>query len=301
MKLKPVIFNDENTTYSIYRIDFHSLTDLELFLAAGPSINKEIFPTQKSRVLTEDFAGAPLEDAIRYCHGGYEKDFDLFLKLKKELENTYRKPVKIRRSIPAVVGSRPHVPNFVAGTPKTMWRLDRVREKKFIDVYINLVYSGFTTEEQIRNRGILTLNLINLFEQNDIAVNLKAFEASYVKNEIFIADVSLKRPGQVLNVGKCYYPLCAKEFVRRVLLRVKESMPFKQKWGVGYGGGLPKELLQKVLNIGDNKILIRSPIEMGLKGKNIFEDADIFFEDLHLSDNIYIPNNKRISGHSGRG
>ena len=64
---------------------------------------------------------------------------------------------------------------------------------------------------------------------------------------------------------------------------------------MGYGCGLPKELLQKVLNIGDNKILIRSPIEMGLKGKNIFEDADIFFEDLHLSDNIYIPQRKRIS------
>ena len=114
MKLKPVIFNDENTTYCIYRIDFHSLTDLELFLTAGPSINKEIFPTQKSLVLTEDFAGAPLEEAIRYCHGGYDRDFDLFLKLKKELENTYRKPVKIRRSIPAVVGSRPHVPNLAA-------------------------------------------------------------------------------------------------------------------------------------------------------------------------------------------
>ena len=77
---------------------------------------------------------------------------------------------------------------------------------------------------------------------------------------------------------------------------VKESMPFKQKWSVGYGSGLPRDLLKKVLNIGDNKILIRSPLEMGLKGKNIFEDADIFFEQLHLSDNIYVPQNIRHSG-----
>jgi hypothetical protein len=28
---------------------------------------------------------------------------------------------------------------------------------------------------------------------------------------------------------------------------------------------------------------------MGLKGKNIYEDADIFFEQLHLSKEIQVP------------
>ena len=73
-----------------------------------------------------------------------------------------------------------------------MFRLEREKEKKFIDVYINLVYSGDTSDEQIRNRGILVLNMISLFEQNHIGVNLYAFEASCLKDEIFIADIRLK-------------------------------------------------------------------------------------------------------------
>ncbi len=289
MKLKPVKFEYDSKIYNTYRIAFNSLTQLELFLASSPAVNKEIFPTQKSIVMPEDFAGAPLPEAIAYCHGGYEKGFKLFLKLKKDLENVNPRATKVRRSRPSVVGSRPHVPNFVAGTPKTMWRLESVEEKNFTDVYINLVYSGDTSEEQIRNRGILVLNMINLFEQNNIAVNLCAFEASMHKNEIFIADVRLKKPGEVLNVGKCYYPLCGREFVRRLLLRVKESIPFKEKWGIGYGVGLPPDMLKSLMGIGENKILIRSPDEMGIKGNDIFEDVDTFFKKLGLSDNIQIP------------
>lgn len=291
MKLKPIPWEDQETkkTYKIYRIDFHSLTELELFLLKGPSVNKEIFPTQKSIYMTEDFAGAPLEQAISYCHGGYSEGFEVFLSLKKELESANVKTNHLRRSVPSVVGSRPHVPNFIAGTPKTMYRLDRAKEKKFIDIYINLAYSGVTTEAQIRNRGILTLNMISLFEQNSIGVNLYAFEASYLYDEIFISEIQIKKPGEVLNVGKCYYPLCGKEFIRRLLVRVKESMPFREKWGLGYGIVLPEAIVRKCLKIDEKKILIQSPLEMGLRGKNIYEDADIFFDHLHLSDQITVP------------
>lgn len=289
MKIKPYRITLDNKTYSIYRMDFHSLTELEMYLEGGPKVNKVIFPVQKSVEMPESFAGESLAKAIQYCHGGYENGFELFLQVKKELETANVKYEYFRRSVPAVVGSRPHIPNFVAGTPKTMYRLDRVKEKKFVDLYINLVYSGVTTQEQIINRGILTLNLISLYEQHNIGVNLYAFEASYLANEIFIAEVMLKKPGQSLNVGKCYYPLCGREFIRRLLVRVKESMPFQQSWGRGYGSVLPEPILKQCMNIGENKILIRSPIEMGLKGKNIYEDAAIFFEQLKLSDEIQVP------------
>ncbi|MBO6299302.1 MAG: hypothetical protein J6N53_10705 [Lachnospiraceae bacterium] len=289
MKIKPSKLTIDNKNYSIYRMDFHSLTDLEMYLDGNPKVNRDVFSVQKSVDMPVSFAGEPLEKAIQYCHGGYENGFELFLQMKKELEHANVKYEYFRRSVPAVVGSRPHVPNFVAGTPKTMYRLDRVKEKKFVDIYINLVYSGVTTQEQIVNRGILSLNLISLFEQHSIGVNLYAFEASYMANEIFIAEIKLKKPGQSLNVGKCYYPLCGREFIRRLLVRVKESMPFQENWGRGYGSVLPEALLKKCMNIGDNTILIRSPIEMGLKGKNIYEDADTFFEQLHLSKEIQVP------------
>ena len=290
MQVRPTYpFSDDNNLYNVYRIDFHSLTELELYLKSDPPVNERIFPSQKSLYMPEKFAGAPLEQAIAYCHGGYAEGFPLFMQLKKDLEKTNVKAQNVRRSVPAIVGSRPNVPNFVAGTPKTMYRLDKAKEKKFIDVYINLAYSGDTTEQEIRHRGILTLNLISLFEQHSIGVNLYAFEASSLYNEIFIADIQLKKPGEVLNVGKCYYPLCGKEFIRRLLVRVKESMPFHEKWGVGYGGVLPEKLVRKCLNIGEDKILIQSPHEIGIRGRNLYRDADAFFEYLHLTKEIKVP------------
>ncbi len=286
MQIRPVVQMDQ---YKIYRIDFYSLTELELYLSQDPKVNDEVFPVRKSITMPEKFAGAPLDKAIQFCHGGYDEGFPLFLRLKRDIEQANVKISNLRRSVPSVVGSRPHVPNFIAGTPKTMFRLDRVKEQKFVDIYINLAYSGMTTETQILNRGILTLNLISLFEQNNMAVNLHAFEASSLYEEIFIADIRLKKPGEVLNVGKCYYPLCGREFIRRLLARVKESMPFREKWGMGYGMVLPEQLVRKCMDIGEDKILIRSPREIGLIGENIYKDADIFFEDLKLSDRIKVP------------
>ncbi len=276
-------------TYRLYRADFHSLTELELYLSGDPAVNERVFSSQKSINMPEEFAGAPLKQAIAYCHGGYDKGFKLFMKIRRELENVNVKKQSFRRSVPAVVGSRPNIPGFLAQTPKTMFRLEREKEKKFIDVYINLVYSGETSDEQIRNRGILVLNMISLFEQNQIGVNLYAFEASCLKDEIFIADIRLKRPGESLNIGKCYYPLCGKEFIRRLLARVKESMPFRERWDAGYGRILSEELLRKCLKIDEGRILIRSPQELGIIGDNIYEDADRFFAALELDDEIEVP------------
>ena len=290
MLVRPVsFFEDGEKVYRVYRIDFHSLTELELYLKSDPPVNEQVFPSQKSVYMPERFAGVPLEQAIYYCHGGYLEGFPMFMKMKRELEKTNLKTVNVRRSVPAIVGSRPHVPNFVAGTPKTMWRLDKAKEKRFIDIYINLAYSGDTTEDEIRNRGILTMNLINLFEQNSYAVNLYAFEASRLEREIFIAEIKIKKPGEVLNIGKCYYPLCGKEFVRRLLVRVKESMNFEEKWGVGYGGVLSEDLVRKCMNIGEDKILIQSPHEIGIRGKDIYKDAEAFFRYLHLTNEIKVP------------
>ncbi|MBR5944544.1 MAG: hypothetical protein IKZ94_06320 [Lachnospiraceae bacterium] len=290
MPQAPSLTVTRDEKFNIYRINFKSLSELELWLKDEPDVNRDIFKSQKSLYLPKEFAGEPLNVAINYCHGGYETGLGIFLRLKKELENVNVMETNFRRSVPAVVGSRPHVPNFVAGTPKTMFRLDKAKEKKFIDIYINLAYSGENTDAQIRYRGILTLNLISLFENHGIGVNLYAFEASYHFEEIFIADVKLKRPDEVINVGKCYYPLCGKEFIRRVLLRVKESMPFKEKWGLGYGAILPEPLIRKYMGIDDKRLLILSPDQMGIKGEDIYEDATVFFERLNLTDKITIPN-----------
>ncbi len=286
----PNLHIENRGNINIFRANFKSLSQLHLFLAANPTVNTNIFYTQKSINSSSKFAGEPLETAIQYCVGGYEKDFSMFVKLKKDIDRVNIRHVQTRKVRPSVVGSRPNVPAYVAGAPKSMYRMDRVKEKKFITIYINLAYANDTTEDQIRNRGILTLNLIKILENNDYGVNLKVYETCMVGNEVFAATIGISKPGELLNVKKCYYPLCGKEFLRRVMCRIKESMPFKENWHMSYGQLLSDKHSRIIMDIPENAIVINSPSEMGIEGKDIYQDADRFLEKLNLSKEIVVPN-----------
>lgn len=285
----PYLSVEKKEQIAIYKIRFSSLSQLHLFLTSDPGINNNTFYSRKSIHSTEDFAGEPLEKAIDYCLGGYEKDFSLFIRLKKDMDRVNAHHTHHRKSHPSVVGSRPNVPAYVANAPKSMYRMDRVKEKKFITIYMNLAYTGNTTDAQIRNRGILTLNLIKLLENNDYRVDFRVFETCCVENEIFAASIGLKKPGELLNVKKCYYPLCSKEFLRRILARIKESMPFQESWCMSYGLLLSDGLTRKVMDIPENAIVIQSPVAMGIQGHNIYEDADAFWKKINLSEEIDVP------------
>lgn len=286
----PYLSMDKWEHMSIYKMNFPSLSQLHLFLKSNPAVNHHIFYSQKSIDAPTRFAGAPLDVAIDYCVGGYEKDFHLFVKLIKDIDRVNTRYVQSRKMRPSVVGSRPNVPAYVAGAPKSMYRLDRAKEKKVITIYMNLAYTGNTTEGQIRNRGILTLNLIKILENNDYIVNLKVFEACTVGSDIFATSIGLKRPGEMLNAKKCYYPLCGKEFLRRVLSRVKESMPFQEKWHMSYGLLCNDQQTRVVMGIPQDAIVIKAPDEMGIRGIDIYEDADNFWKRLNLSKEIVVPN-----------
>ncbi len=285
----PYLTVEKQANIRICKMDFSSLSQLHLFLISDPPINSDVFYSKNSLNSSEEFAGAPLDVAIDYCIGGYEKDFSLFVKMKKDIDRVNVRVFHPRKVFPSVVGSRPNVPAFVAGAPKSMYRMERVQQKKFITIYMNLAYTSGTTEAQIRNRGILTLNLIKILEHNNYGVNFKVFEACHVENEIFAASIGLKKTGELLNVKKCYYPLCGREFLRRVLSRVKESMPFKERWNMSYGLLLSDTQTRNIMSIPEDAIIIGPPSEMGIAGNDIYEDADAFWEKLHLSEEIIVP------------
>ena len=273
----------------IYDVLFHSVGDIQLFLRTDPDRNREVFQSYTSELESERTAGVPLEQAIDYCLGGYEEKFDQFLQLGQQLENVNKRFVAQKRTETTFVGQRPNVPAYIAGAPKNMYRTVRSEEKKQINVFMNVTYRLNTTPEQIQHRGIISLNMIRMLEQNGYIVNFRLFECCAVHNEVFLCEVVLKKPGENLNPRLCYYPMCGKSFLRRVLARIKESMPFEENWQLGYGNILPEQLIKKLVGIGEDDIYIGSPEELHIAGKNIYQDADAFLKKLNLSDRIVIP------------
>lgn len=274
---------------NVFKMSFGSIGEVQLFLRENPDVNSKVFFEMKSKTAEKEFAGPPLEDAIQYCIQGYSEGFEQFLELSKKMDAVNKTFATSRKTVKSFVGQRPCVPAFIAGAPKTMYRTDRMEEKKCIDIFMNITFPASTTVKQIEHRGIIALNLIKVLEQNGYIVDFHLFDASIMRNESFICEVLLKKPGEKLDVRKCYYPLCGKGFVRRIMARIKESMPFTANWGMGYGRVIKAEDIKKIMNIADNQIYIGSPEDMGIKGENIFKDADEFFKRLDLGDKITIP------------
>ncbi len=273
---------------ALYKLHFNSLSDLEMYLSANPPVNKKSFAEQKSLTLYKDFAGENLDTAIKYLVSGYTANLRQFISLKRSLDVHNIKKVEGRKTVNSFVGGRPNVPAFIADSPKTMRRTERVTQKQFISIAMNLAYPSSTTDAQILNRGIITMNLISLLENNNIGVQFTVFEMVRNGNEIFDCNIDLKKPGEVLDVQKCYFPLCGKEFLRRILVRVKESTPFKTNWFRGYGSVMSDEEIRKYKCVSDKQILISSPDKMGIEGKDLFEDANNFFEKIKLENYVDI-------------
>ena len=272
-----------------FKMSFNSIGEVQTFLMADPDINTNIFYEQKSRTASESFAGAPLEDAINYCIGGYSDRYDQFLSLSKQLEAVNKKNVKVRKTITSFVGQRPNVPAYIAEAPKNMYRLERTEEKKLKRIWMKVTYEATTNEDQILNRGIIALNLIKLLEMNNYMVDFRLFELCSFERELFRCEIELKKPGQMLYPRLCYYPMCGKAFVRRILCRIKESMPFECGWGMGYGVVLNEEHTRRIMEIKDSDIYIGSPSEMNITGENIYTDVDTFLKKLNLDGKIRVP------------
>ena len=277
----------------VYNISFRSMGDLYLFLKCEPAVNKDVFYHLSSIEGSADFAGEPYEKAVRYCIDGYDGDYKTVMKMKKELEKYIPIQSAIRHRENSFAGSHPNVPAFIAGSPKAMYRLERSKEKKFCTVWFNLAYPSSTTKNAVINRGAVTLSLIDLLESRGFIVNFKVFMSVYCRDEIFLFEIVLKNPQERLSIKKCCYPICAREFTRRIIMRIMESVPFRSgEWYPNYGLPLSDEQSRALFGLESDDMLISSPYEMGISGDDIISDGKNMLKKLGIDRNIFLPEQK---------
>lgn len=273
----------------IYSASFKSLSDMHMYILSDPEVNSKIFYKQHSIAGQTEFAGEPFEKAVDYLIGGFTGNYDIALKMQRELEKTVLIKESSRKRERAMAGSHPNVPAYIAGVPKAMYKLRRAQEKKFVSIWFNIAYPALTAEKAIINRGALTLSLINVLESHGIGVDLRVFNACYSRGEIFISEIRLKSPSESINGKKCFYPMCSRLFLRRIIFRIMESMPFEEtEWYPNYGEPLTEEQFRSIFGISDSDIVISSPMHMGVEGDDIKLDSDRFFKKIELKKYIEI-------------
>lgn len=266
----------------VYNYSFNNLNDLYNYLKSEPIVNKKIFKKQASVTQKKSFAGESLEEAIEYLKGGYKIDFKKFDIAVSSMEKFGLEDIDSRK-IERTLHGGAYIQSLVAaGAPDCMIRYIQDFEPKKISVYFQLSYSSNTNSEQIFNRGIATINLIQQLEAKGYIVDLKVFELSRKIDEYVDINISIKQIDEVLNISKCYYPFVSKEFLRRLLFRVLESVPVTNDWGWGYGTTVPVAEIRKFYKLSEKDIVIPAPDEIGIDGMSILKDTVTFFEYLKL-------------------
>ena len=99
----------------------------------------------------------------------------------------------------------------------------------------------------------------------------------------------------MLDIKKCYFPLTGREFLRRILFRVLESMPVENNWSWGYGRTVEESSLRKLYNLKDSDYVISSPNEIGINGTDIYRDTARLIENLNLREEFDVPKIKKLS------
>lgn len=287
---------------TIYNIKFSNLTDLYEYLVENPTVNTRVFSSQASLKSDTNFYGESLDKSIEYIIGGYKKGFDNFLKTSDDLKKIGVEDQDERTLKRGLYGGIPLAPLVASGVPDCMLRYDRSEDVKYVTIYFNLAYPHFTSESEIVNRGLATLYLIQALENKGYIVNFKAFELSYCYNEAINISIDLKKPGDLfLNIEKCYFPIKAKEFLRRILFRVLESSDVTvRSWSDGYGRSASISEMKEFFNAGEHDLIIAAPGEMGIEGENIYSDTLTLIKKLKIESEFDTERIQKLAKEHGR-
>lgn len=292
--MKLVIENKND--YKIYNVKFDSLTDLYDYLKSNPKINKTVFNETASTDKDTNFYGEPLNKSIEYILGGYKKGLDNFLEITQKLKEASKDTTDNRKMERGFYGGIPLSPLVAAGVPDCMLRYERESKEVLRNIHFSLTYNCGTSADQIINRGLIILYIIDCFEKKGEIVNFRASEFSECGDEIINIEIVMKRPGDMfLDIEKCYFPIVAREFLRRILFRVLETMPVESYWSSGYGHPLSEHDIRKIFDIPKTDIIVPQPSELDIYGQNIFEDAISTLEHLKLDNEFDIEKIKKLS------
>lgn len=284
---------------TVYNVKFDNLTDLYDYLKSNPEVNKRIFVSQASIENEQSFSGENLSKSIEYLIKGYKNNLDNFLVVNKNLNKTTKEFTENRTLERTMYGGFFQPALVAAGVPNCNFRYNRNSKKNVRNIYYNLAISGSETKNQIINRGIALLYIIESLEKAGELVNLKVFNLTQTDNEIINIEVLLKKPGELfLDTEKCQFPLTSIEMTRRIILRVMESIEVNEiYWSLNYGDYFWEDEIRKFFNVKDYDLVIASPHQMGIQGINIYDDTISLIKALHLEEYFNLNSIEELKKH----
>ena len=285
--------------YNVMEYSFDSITEFLNYITKHKT-NERVFGNINLASMYNDYSFTEtdtLEEAIDKCKYGYHKDFEKLIDLKTKLEKYIKMSNTKLKQYNYYVGYSPDVKAYLEGSPLSM--LNKKNPiRKHIDIYYNSAILSDVSTNEIYNRGAITLSLVEILENMGFSVSLNIFTMSCAGSQIHYAKFNLKKPSERINIQKLYFPLCHPSFLRRLVFRLREETPdISYSWTDGYGTTCHNRLIRTIIDLKDNDIVICSPDEMGIEGKDIIDDANSMFKYIeeYTKDKIEIEKIKKLT------
>ena len=236
---------------------------------------------------TENF-----EEAMELLKYGLKQDTKELLNLSAHFQNLMPYISKNQVINYAHHGSRPNVPRYLTGHSDCMYALNNDQSNKVINIYYNCSVLYTVKENVIKEKGVLTLALIDLLERLDYRVNLVFFDLNHQYEEYINIELNIKNGLQKLEPSICYFPICHPAFSRRITTAVMEKCNIEKdadSWISTYGSPVTDfNVVKSILGMKDNDIFIGPEIGDNFGNtENSIENIKIFMKYINIDK--YLP------------
>ena len=279
--------------YYVYEVSFSNLTELYETLKSRPLINDMIFKRIESYNGIQQIAGKPYPEALEDLVNLKEKNYSDFMDLIESLNFVGIRNSYTKEKIKAPTGGYLSVPLYTAGDPLPYVMTKRVKKPDVITIHAGLGYHAYTKKEQVFNRAIILISIINALEKKGHKVELTAAELTYNEHqgpgEVIKISIDIKKSERELDFNTLYKTLCPVEFLRRIVFRIKETIPVTfERWNNNYGVVCSPDMVRELLELNDKVIYFGQPNELGIEGKDIEQDFERCLNSLNLGDRISV-------------
>lgn len=203
--------------------EFDSIGELVSFLSDTPSNKK--YPGDSEKVSKEFSMTSSYKEALDLLlHGWSEASKKMTHALKVSPQPA---PTKRQRSVYSVSGHTASVPRYLQGIPTNMVSSipDR-RKQPVVTINHSICYASNWGAEDIMKEGIKALQVVQAIEASNRNVKLNIIcIARSDKNLVRGFKVTIKQPGERLNISKMAFPLAHPSMLRRIFFRYMETEP----------------------------------------------------------------------------
>lgn len=175
-----------------------------------------------------------LNQTIEGMKYGFQDDTNYFLNNIAEVKNNDGTSEGVKMS---VEGSAYDMGAVIEGVPECCLNFNLPAPVPYINIMVDLFFSGSFSATQIRNRGIAITNLVNTLLFNGYAVDLHAFEfnSQWDQNVMYTIKIDTKN----LSMADLAF-LCSPEYFRKIaLLTIDKRRDSASSAGMGSSEVLP--------------------------------------------------------------